>query len=43
MDGDKVLCCGNEDGAGHGGGTEGEGGSNVEIAKCLGISVSVDL
>lgn len=35
MDGDEVLGCGDEDGAGHGGGAEGEGGSDIEVAECL--------
>lgn len=35
MDGDEVLGCGDEDGAGHGGGAEGEGGCDVEVAECL--------
>ena len=35
MDGDKVLGCGDENGARHGRGAEGEGGSDVEVAKCL--------
>lgn len=35
MDGDEVLGCGDEDGAGHGRGAEGEGGSDIEVAKGL--------
>ena len=35
MNGDEVLSCGDQDGAGHGRGAEGEGGSDVEVAECL--------
>ena len=41
MDGDKVLRGGEEDGTGHGGGAEREGGGNVKVAESLGLSVYI--